>query len=83
MAKKKEKKEEAKKKETAPKKSKEKKEALIDLVESTDLPLFVIIMDLSRVGLDKELEEQIEFRHKGLDIPKTLTKSEFDKIIGE
>lgn len=80
MAKKKEKKEEAKKKETAPKN--EKKEALIDLVESTDLPLFVIIMDLSRVGLDKELEKQIEFRHKGLDIPKTLTKSEFDKIIG-
>ena len=82
MAKKKEKKEEAKKKETAPK-NKEKKEALIDLVESAPLPLFVIIMDLSRVGLDKELEEQIEFRHKGLDIPKTLTKSEFDKIIGE
>lgn len=76
MAKKK--KEEAKKK--APKN--EKKEALIDLVESTDLPLFVIIMDLSRVGLDKELEKQIEFRHKGLDIPKTLTKTEFNKIIG-
>lgn len=79
MAKKKEKKEEAKKK-TAPKN--EKKEALIDLVESAPLPLFVIIMDLSRVGLDKELEEQIEFRHKGLDIPKTLTKTEFNKIIG-
>lgn len=79
MAKKKEKKEEAKKK-TAPKN--EKKEALIDLVESAPLPLFVIIMDLSRVGLDKELEKQIEYRHKGLDIPKTLTKSEFDKIIG-
>lgn len=78
MAKKKEKKEEAKKK--APKK--EKKEALIDLVESAPLPLFVIIMDLSRVGLDKELEKQIEFRHKGLDIPKTLTKTEFNKIIG-
>lgn len=75
MAKKKEKKEEATKK-------KEKKEALIDLVESAPLPLFVIIMDLSRVGLDKELEEQIELRHKGLTIPKTLTKSEFDKIIG-
>lgn len=81
MAKKKEKKEEAKKKETAPK-NKEKKEALIDLVESAPLPLFVIIMDLSRVGLDKELEKQIEYRHKGLDIPKTLTKSEFNKIIG-
>lgn len=78
MAKKKEKKEEAKKK-TAPK---EKKEALIDLVESAPLPLFVIIMDLSRVGLDKELEKQIEFRHKGLDIPKTLTQTEFNKIIG-
>lgn len=81
MAKKKEKKEEAKKK-TAPKKSKEKKEALIDLVESAPLPLFVIIMDLSRVGLDKELEKQIKLRDKGLDIPKTLTKTEFDKIIG-
>ena len=78
MAKKKEKKEEAKKK----KAPKEKKEALIDLVESAPLPLFVIIMDLSRVGLDKELEKQIEFRHKGLDIPKTLTKTEFNKIIG-
>lgn len=76
MAKKK--KEEAKKK--APKN--EKKEALIDLVESAPLPLFVIIMDLSRVGLDKELEKQIEERHKGLDIPKTLTKTEFNKIIG-
>ena len=81
MAKKKEKKEEAKKK-TAPKKSKEKKEALIDLVESAPLPLFVIIMDLSRVGLDKELEEQIELRNKGLKIPKTLTQIEFNKIIG-
>lgn len=80
MAKKKEKKEEAKKKTAS--KNKEKKEVLIDLVESTDLPLFIIIMDLSRVGLDKELEKQIELRHKGLDIPKTLTKSEFDKIIG-
>lgn len=79
MAKKKEKKEEAEKK-TAPKN--EKKEALIDLVESAPLPLFVIIMDLSRVGLDKELEEQIKLRDKGLDIPKTLTKTEFDKIIG-
>lgn len=77
------KKEEAKKrKETASKKSKEKKEALIDLVESAPLPLFVIIMDLSRVGLDKQLEEEIELRHKGLDIPKTLTQTEFNKIIG-
>ena len=81
MAKKKEKKEEAKKKETAPK-NKEKKEALIDLVESAPLPLFVIIMDLSRVGLDKELEKQIELRHKGLNIPKTLTQTEFNQIIG-
>ena len=77
MAKKKEKKEA--KKETAPK---EKKEALIDLVHSADLPLFVIIMDLSRVGLDKQLEEEVELRHKGLPIRKTITKSEFDKIIG-
>lgn len=70
------------KKKEKKKETKEKKESLIDLVESTDLPLFVIIMDLSRVGLDKELEEQIELRHKGLKIPKTLTKSEFNKIIG-
>lgn len=80
MAKKKEKKEEAKKK--TPSKNKEKKEALIDLVHSADLPLFVIIMDLSRVGLDKQLEEEVELRHKGLPISKTITKSEFNKIIG-
>ena len=70
------------KKETEKPVPKEKKEALIDLVESADLPLFVIIMDLSRVGLDKELEKQIELRHKGLKIPKTITKSEFNQIIG-
>lgn len=78
MAKKKKEKKEAEKN-TVPK---EKKEALIDLVENSELPLFVIIMDLSRVGLDKELEEQIELRHKGLKIPKTITKSEFNQIIG-
>jgi hypothetical protein len=77
MAKKKKEKKEAEK--PVPK---EKKEALIDLVESAPLPLFVIIMDLSRVGLDKELEEQIELRHKGLKIPKTITKTEFNQIIG-
>lgn len=77
MAKKKKEKKEAEK--TVPK---EKKEALIDLVENSELPLFVIIMDLSRVGLDKELEEQIKLRHKGLKIPKTITKSEFNQIIG-
>jgi hypothetical protein len=39
-------------------------------------------MDLSRVGLDKELEEQVELRSKGLKIPKTITKTEFNQIIG-
>jgi hypothetical protein len=77
MAKKKKEKKEAEK--PVPK---EKKEALIDLVESAPLPLFVIIMDLSRVGLDKELEEQVELRSKGLKIPKTITKTEFNQIIG-
>ncbi len=77
MAKKKKEKKETEK--TVPK---EKKEALIDLVESAPLPLFRIIMDLSRVGLDKELEEQIELRNKGLKIPKTITKTEFNQIIG-
>lgn len=77
MAKKKKEKKEAEK--PVPK---EKKEALIDLVESAPLPLFVIIMDLSRVGLDKELEEQIELRRKGLKISKSITKTEFNKIIG-
>ena len=77
MAKKKKEKKEAEK--PVPK---EKKEALIDLVESAPLPLFVMIMDLSRVGLDKELEEQIELRRKGLKIPKTITKTEFNQIIG-
>jgi hypothetical protein len=77
MAKKKKEKKEAEK--PVPK---EKKEALIDLVEAAELPLLVIIMDLSRVGLDKELEEQVELRSKGLKIPKTITKTEFNQIIG-
>ena len=59
----------------------EDKECLIDLIEKADAPLFVLMMDLSRTGLDKQYEEEKESRKIGAEIPKTITQSEFNKII--
>lgn len=64
------------------KKSSTQKECLIDLVNESEIPLFRIMMDLSRAGLDKQFEEEIRLRRLGEEIPKTITKSEFNKIIG-
>lgn len=64
------------------KKSSTQKECLIDLVNESEIPLFRIMMDLSCQGLDKQFEEEIRLRRLGLEIPKTITKSEFNKIIG-
>ena len=63
-------------------KSSAEKECLIDLVNESELPLFVIMMDLSRTGLDKQFEEETRLKQLGEEIPKTITKSEFNKIIG-
>jgi hypothetical protein len=77
MAKKKETKEDKPKKES----SKE-KECLIDLVTESSIPFYRIVMDLSRTGLDTQLEEEAELRRLGQSIEPTITKSEFNKIIG-
>ena len=77
MAKKKETKEDKPKKES----SKE-KECLIDLVTESSIPFYRIVMDLSRAGLDTQLEEEVQLRRLGKTIEPTITKSEFNKIIG-
>lgn len=77
MAKKKETKEDKSKKES----SKE-KECLIDLVTESSTPFYRIMMDLSRTGLDTQLEEEARLRRLGQSIEPTITKSEFNKIIG-
>lgn len=61
-----------------------KKECLIDLVEESEVPYFRMMMDLSRTGLDKQLEEEIRLRQQGEPIEPTITKSEINKeILGE
>ena len=66
------------------KKSSSQKECLIDLVEESEVPLWRMMMDLSRTGLDKQLEKEIKLRQLGEPIKPTITKSEFNKeIIGE
>ena len=64
------------------KKSKDiKKYSLVDLVSEADKPYFHIILELSRVGLDKQLEEEIELVNMGLPVKKSLSKSDFEKIL--
>lgn len=72
-------------KETESKKaSSAKKECLIDLVEKADAPLFMMMMDLSRLGWDKQLGEEVRLRRLGLPIEPSITESEFNKeILGE
>ena len=40
-----------------------------------------MMMDLSRTGLDKQLEEEIRLKRLGEPIKPTITKSEFNKKI--
>lgn len=60
------------------------KQCLIDLVEASTIPYWKMMMDLSRTGLDKQLEEEIRLKRLGEPIQPTITESEFNKeIIGE
>lgn len=63
-------------------KSSSKKESLIDLVNESEVPFFRMMMDLSRTGLDKQLEEEIRLTKLGEPIKKTMTQAEFNKILG-
>jgi hypothetical protein len=40
-----------------------------------------MMMDLSRTGLDKQLEEEIKLRQLGEPIKPTITQAEFNKKI--
>lgn len=60
------------------------KKCLIDLIEESEIPYWKMVMDLSRTGLDKQLEEEIRLKRLGEPIQPTITESEFNKeIIGE
>ena len=64
--------------------SSSKKECLIDLVNQSAIPYWKMMMDLSRTGLDKQLEEESRLKRLGEPIKPTITESEFNKkIIGE
>ena len=63
------------------KKEEVKKYSLVDLVSESNKPYFHIILELSRVGLDKQLEEEIELINIGLPVKKSLSKSDFEKIL--
>ena len=58
-----------------------KKYPLIDLVSEADKPYFHIILELSRAGLDKQLEEEIRLINMGLPVKKSLSKLDFEKIL--
>ena len=64
--------------------SSRKKQCLIDLVEASPIPYWKMVMDLSRTGLDKQLEKEIQQRKYGETITPTITETEFNKkILGE
>lgn len=67
---------------TTKKKPAEKKFTLIELVEECDEHYPSLIMDLHRAGLLEQYEEEKEAKGR-LDIAPTITKAEFEKILGE
>lgn len=60
----------------------EEKFTLIELVESSDAHYPSLIMDLHRAGLLPQYKEELQAKGR-LDIEPTITKTEFNKIIGE
>lgn len=61
--------------------SKSSKQCLIDLVSKSEVPFWKMMMDLSRTGLDKQLEEEIKLRQLGEPVKPTITQAEFNKKI--
>ena len=53
---------------------------LVELVQSSKLHYPLIIMNLSRAGLLKQYEEELNTQGR-LDIQPTLTRNEFNKIM--
>ena len=72
-----------KKKTTTTKTKKEEKQILLDLVESSDLKLTSVVMDLSRADLLDQYYEEREARAKGIPITSSITQKEFDKLMEE
>lgn len=55
---------------------------LVELVMSSDIPRPSLIMDLHRAGLLEQYHEELD-AYGRLDIEPSITKAEFNKIIGE
>ena len=64
------------------KKSQDEKFTLVELVKASDEPLPSLVMDLHQAGLLEQYHEELE-AYGRLDIEPTITKAEFNKIIGE
>lgn len=68
------------KEEVKTKKADNGKYVLSDLVLESDVKYTKIILELSRVGLLKQYNEELSLRGQ-VDLTPSITKSEFDKII--
>ncbi len=62
------------------KKTSEEKFTLVELVSNSDLHYPLIIMNLSRAGLLRQYEEEVEVYGR-LDIEPSMTLTEFNKIM--
>lgn len=61
-------------------KTSKEKFTLVELVSNSDLHYPLIVMNLSRAGLLKQYEEEVEAQGR-LDIEPTMTEAEFNKIM--
>ena len=61
-------------------KTKNDKKVLSDLVLSSDVKYTTIILELCRVNLIEQYEEELKLRGK-VEIEPTITEEEFNKII--
>lgn len=62
------------------KETSEEKFTLVELVSNSDLHYPLIIMNLSRAGLLRQYEEEVE-AYGRLDIEPSMTLTEFNKIM--
>ncbi|WP_296789915.1 hypothetical protein [uncultured Methanobrevibacter sp.] len=62
------------------KETSEEKFTLVELVSNSDLHYPLIIMNLSRAGLLRQYEEEVEVYGR-LDIEPSMTLTEFNKIM--
>lgn len=60
----------------------EEKYTLVELVQSSDVHFPSLVMDLHRAGLLPQYEYELSVQGR-LDIEPSITKTEFNKILGD